>query len=304
MDHCVSVGVTQLLMSALSVQAERRPKSAADKKAEELLMRLDMESQGGGRKRAMDEPRADDKASHGAHAKLLGQLEEAERIMMDRDHTIKQLEQRLEAKSNECERHQANCGRSIEEIKAMKQVRHVIIPNGISPGRDVHVLTRRVVVLTHHRQDMLLLAQQLALSEERAAQAQAAAQHAGRSVLGRSMLATPAALRTQGTIPGTAAPPTAGAGTVATPAHPRAEAKDGGSDAKGDDYPSAAATAAAAVPLGAQVEKKLSDLRAQVRASTCLARPCTGRGDGAVHSASRPHRVACCSAMFLCCVRI
>jgi len=287
-------------------QAERRPKSAADKKAEELLMRLDMESQGGGRKRTKDEPRADDKASHGAHAKLLGQLEEAERIMMDRDHTIKQLEQRLEAKSNECERHQANCGRSIEEIKAMKQVRHVIIPNGISPGRDVHVLTRRVVVLTHHRQDMLLLAQQLALSEERAAQAQAAAQHAGRSVLGRSMLATPAALRTQGTIPGTVAPPTAGAG--ATPAHPRAEpraeAKDGGSDAKGDDYPSAAATAAAAasVPLGAQVEKKLSDLRAQVRASACLARPCTGRGGGTVHSASRPHRncVLLCDVPLLC----
>jgi len=127
----VSVGVTHRfpVFPTLSVpsQAERRPKSAADKKAEELLMRLDMESQGGGRKRAKDEPRGDDKASHGAHAKLLGQLEEAERIMMDRDHTVKQLEQRLEAKSNECERHQANCGRSIEEIKAMKQVRHVIM---------------------------------------------------------------------------------------------------------------------------------------------------------------------------------
>jgi len=161
---------------------------------------------------------------------------------------------------------------------------------------------------------MLLLAQQLALSEERAAQAQAAAQHAGRSVLGRSMLATPAALRTQGGIPGTvaAAPPTAGAGAGATPAHPRAEpraeAKDGfGSDAKGDDYPAAAAAAAAAaaVPLGAQVEKKLSDLRAQVRvcrpallapARVVVVAQCTPR--------HVPTAIACCSAMFLCCVRI
>ena len=92
---------------------------------------------------------------HTAQTKLLGQLEEAERIMMDRDQTIKQLEQRLETQRNQGERAEARCGAALTEMEAMKS-------------------------------DMIMLAQQLSLSEERLSQAQALSR--GR----HTVLATPA----------------------------------------------------------------------------------------------------------------
>ena len=154
---------------------------------------------------------------HTAQTKLLGQLEEAERIMMDRDQTIKQLEQRLETQRNQGERAEARCGAALTEMEAMKN-------------------------------DMIMLAQQLSLSEERLSQAQALSR--GR----HTVLATPAPpIRVNASF---AAPPT----TVHAPSQSQglqtsyvAEAKEAKSGGMED------------LPLNAQVEKKLSELRSAVK---------------------------------------
>ena len=151
---------------------------------------------------------------HTAQTKLLGQLEEAERIMMDRDQTIKQLEQRLETQRNQGERAEARCGAALTEMEAMKS-------------------------------DMIMLAQQLSLSEERLSQAQVLSR--GR----HTVLATPAPpIRVNAPPPTTVHAPTQSQGLQTSYVAEAKEAKSGGVED---------------LPLNAQVEKKLSELRAAVK---------------------------------------
>jgi chromosome segregation ATPase len=55
------------------------------------------------------------------HNHLLGQIEQADSIIAEKDRTLAQLEQKLMAENNQRERAEVRCGESIKEMEAMKE---------------------------------------------------------------------------------------------------------------------------------------------------------------------------------------
>jgi hypothetical protein len=125
-------------------KTEKKPKSAADRKADALLERLTQDAELGGRSRGTegrDQGQGQGQIAQGdrifeAQSRLLEQIEQADAILMDKDRTIGQLEQRLLSQENQRERAEIRCGSALKEMDAMKQ-------------------------------DMILLAQQLQASERK-----------------------------------------------------------------------------------------------------------------------------------------
>jgi hypothetical protein len=125
-------------------KTEKKPKSAADRKADALLERLTQDAELGGRSRGTegrDQGQVQGQIAQGdrifeAQSRLLEQIEQADAILMDKDRTIGQLEQRLLSQENQRERAEIRCGSALKEMDAMKQ-------------------------------DMILLAQQLQASERK-----------------------------------------------------------------------------------------------------------------------------------------
>ena len=112
------------------VRNEKRPKSAADRKADDLLERLTQDTlknsdrrnsphyssdSGPGTSSGMNHP----EEMH-AQNRLLDQIEQADQLLNDKDRTIQQLEQKLLSQENQRERAEIRCGTSIKEIEAMK----------------------------------------------------------------------------------------------------------------------------------------------------------------------------------------
>lgn len=105
-------------------KTNQKPKTAADRKADALLERLTQESDTCGRSRmgAQGPGRGQmgDEEMISAQNRLLGQIEEADHILMDKDRTISQLEQRLSSQENQRERAEIRCGTALKEMEAMK----------------------------------------------------------------------------------------------------------------------------------------------------------------------------------------
>ena len=105
-------------------KTNKKPKTAADRKADALLERLTQESDTGGRSRmsAQGSGRGQmgDEEMISAQNRLLGQIEEADHILMDKDRTISQLEQRLSSQENQRERAEIRCGTALKEMETMK----------------------------------------------------------------------------------------------------------------------------------------------------------------------------------------
>ena len=105
-------------------KTNKKPKTAADRKADALLERLTQESDTGGRSRmgAQGPGRGQmgDEEMISAQNRLLEQIEEADHILMDKDRTISQLEQRLSSQENQRERAEIRCGTALKEMEAMK----------------------------------------------------------------------------------------------------------------------------------------------------------------------------------------
>jgi hypothetical protein len=131
-------------------KTEKKHKSAADRKADALLERLTQDPELGGRSRGTEGRDQGQGQGQGqwqgqvaqgdrifeAQSRLLEQIEQADAILMDKDRTIGQLEQRLLSQENQRERAEIRCGSALKEMDAMKQ-------------------------------DMILLAQQLQASERK-----------------------------------------------------------------------------------------------------------------------------------------
>ena len=118
---------------------DKKVKSQADLKADKLLEKLNHEYQGeqSNDKFSRNVPIYDNNGSHNQdHQKLLEQIRHADELLQDKDHLITQLEQKLAVQNNQRERAEVRCGASIKEMEAMKN-------------------------------DMITLAKQLQLSEER-----------------------------------------------------------------------------------------------------------------------------------------
>ena len=122
------------------VKTNKKPKTAADRKADALLERLTQEPDTGSRSRMSTQGpgrgQIGDEEIISAQNRLLSQIEEADHILMDKDRTISQLEQRLSSQENQRERAEIRCGTALKEMEAMKG-------------------------------DMILLAQQLQISESK-----------------------------------------------------------------------------------------------------------------------------------------
>jgi hypothetical protein len=105
-------------------KTNKKPKTAADRKADALLERLTQESDTGGRSRMSAQGpgrgQMGDEEMMSAQNRLLGQIEEADHILMDKDRTISQLEQRLSSQENQRERAEIRCGTALKEMEAMK----------------------------------------------------------------------------------------------------------------------------------------------------------------------------------------
>jgi hypothetical protein len=105
-------------------KTNKKPKTAADRKADALLERLTQESDTGGRSRMSAQGpgrgQMGDEEMISAQNRLLGQIEEADHILMDKDRTISQLEQRLSSQENQRERAEIRCGTALKEMEAMK----------------------------------------------------------------------------------------------------------------------------------------------------------------------------------------
>ena len=118
----------------------RRTKSKADRKADELLEQLDADDRRGGSSKgvagSLGVVGVDGAGSSEANQKLLQQIEQADEILMEKDRTIGQLETKLGQQHNQRERAEIRVGSSLKEMEAMKA-------------------------------DMITLAQQLQLSEDR-----------------------------------------------------------------------------------------------------------------------------------------
>ena len=112
------------------VRNDKRPKSAADRKADDLLERLTQDTlknsdrrngpnstgdSGPGTSSGMNHP----EAMH-AQNRLLDQIEQADQLLNDKDRTIQQLEQKLLSQENQRERAEIRCGTGIKEMEAMK----------------------------------------------------------------------------------------------------------------------------------------------------------------------------------------
>ena len=117
----------------------KRTRSKADRKADELLEQLDADEKRGGSKGiagSLGIVGIDGAGSSEANQKLLQQIEQADEILMEKDRTIGQLETKLGQQHNQRERAEIRVGTSLKEMEAMKA-------------------------------DMITLAQQLQLSEDR-----------------------------------------------------------------------------------------------------------------------------------------
>lgn len=96
---------------------EKRVRSRADKKADELLQRLNEGERASPTKVSR---RVDSDDLPAAHRQLLEQVEQADAILMEKDRIVSQLEQKLAQQMNQRERAEVRCGTSIKEMEAMK----------------------------------------------------------------------------------------------------------------------------------------------------------------------------------------
>jgi len=115
---------------------EKRTKSRADKKADELLQRLNESERAGSPSKSRRAAALDSDDLPTATRQLVEQVEQADSIIMEKDRLVNQLEQKLAQQVNQRERAEVRCGTAIKEMEAMKG-------------------------------DMVTLAQQLQLAEER-----------------------------------------------------------------------------------------------------------------------------------------
>ena len=107
-------------------RSEKRPKSAADRKADDLLERLTQDTSKNLERR--NGPTSSGDSGLGtkhpedmyARNRLLEQIEQADQLLSDKDKTIQQLEQRLLSQENQRERAEIRCGTGIREMEAMK----------------------------------------------------------------------------------------------------------------------------------------------------------------------------------------
>lgn len=101
------------------LQQSAHIKSRADRRAEELLEKIDRDE--ANRERNAGSVVKEDYSSEELRKKLTEQIEQADSIIADKDRTIAQLEQKLLSQINQRERAENRCGESIKEMEAMKE---------------------------------------------------------------------------------------------------------------------------------------------------------------------------------------
>ena len=110
--------IEKLRQKVEELSAHSHKKSFVDKKAEDLLRKLDADERSG-RNGGIDLlPKVGIDEKH--FKSLLDQNEAANEIIEDKDKTISQLEQRLLTQSNQRERAENRCALTLEEMKKMK----------------------------------------------------------------------------------------------------------------------------------------------------------------------------------------
>jgi len=96
----------------------RRGMSVADRRAEELLRRLEEEDRyKSGVRRGVDESEAIEKT---LVQRLMDQIDHADEILQEKIKTINQLEQKVALLNNQREKAEHRCGAALEEMEAMK----------------------------------------------------------------------------------------------------------------------------------------------------------------------------------------
>ena len=94
-------------------------KSRASRKADELLARLSADDD---IRRRMNsgEGHGQGQWDEADRRRLLDQLDQADKLLVEREQSLQQLEQKLLAQSNQRERAEARCGEALQELEAMK----------------------------------------------------------------------------------------------------------------------------------------------------------------------------------------
>ena len=124
-------------LSTNGAESGSRRKTKAEKKAEALLEKLEEEDKAGARHPGRyDGAGLGSAISSDAHQKLLDQIDQADTIISEKDREIRELEAKLAQVHNMRERAETRCGTTLQEMEAMKA-------------------------------DMITLAQQLQMSEDR-----------------------------------------------------------------------------------------------------------------------------------------
>jgi hypothetical protein len=95
----------------------KRNQSLADRRAEALLQRLEEEDR---YKTKGTRSSGDGDGDPGLVSRLLEQMERADEILAEREKTVMQLEQKLAAQSNKCERAELRCASALTEMENMK----------------------------------------------------------------------------------------------------------------------------------------------------------------------------------------
>lgn len=96
----------------------KRMQSLADRRAEALLKRLEEEDKYNKHGQREDAP--PENMEKGLVSRLMEQMERADEIVADRERTVLQLEQKLAAQSNKCERAELRCASALKEMEDMK----------------------------------------------------------------------------------------------------------------------------------------------------------------------------------------
>jgi hypothetical protein len=138
------------------LQRDRKVKSTADKRAEELLESLDHNQQ---RSHSQDRGRGRSKGQEdvilqGQHSKLLTQIEQADELLQEKDRMISSLEQKLATQMNQRERAEIRCGATLKEMETMQaDLAALIMQLKASEERCTlltHSSSKQLAITSHH----------------------------------------------------------------------------------------------------------------------------------------------------------
>ncbi|CAM9286438.1 unnamed protein product, partial [Ectocarpus fasciculatus] len=165
----------EALQTEVLESGSRKPQSVADRRADDLLKKLQAEDERALNGHSAAPVQAADLESAVAlreNQKLLDQLDNADEVMKDKTRTIMQLEQKLNTANNQRERAEERCASSLQEMEAMKSDLLLVVQQLQASEQRVAALQRGQIVavdankLKNYRGIILRLKDEFVKAEE------------------------------------------------------------------------------------------------------------------------------------------